>query len=163
MGHRQPRGGQLAGGYMNQHAAAVAVVSPGGGITAAAAGRSPGGDAVFEGDAVEVAAVVAGQLGDERGLPGGGKAATRRNARQAAEGGVHKNRLSVWAEHQLVGVDIAGGVTGGGHVEAIATLMELTRAEQVVEAPELTAGGHPDALARHKQAHGPIKQPLVQL
>ncbi len=163
MGHRKPGGGQLAGGNMDQHTAIAAVVAPGGGLAAAAAGRGPGGNAVLKGDAVEMAAVVASQFGDEGGLPGGGKAAALGNSGQAAEGRVHEDRLAVWAEHQLVGIHIAGGEAGGGHIEAIAAFMELTGAEQVVEAPELAAGRHPEAFAGHKQPHRPIEEPLVQL
>ena len=80
---------------MDEHAAAGAAVAPGGGLAAAAAGRGPGGEAVLEGDAIEMAAVVAGQFGDERWLPGGGKAATRGEGGQAAEGGIDKNWLAV--------------------------------------------------------------------
>ena len=148
---------------MDQHTAIAAVVAPGGGLAAAAAGRGPGGNAVLKGDAVEMAAVVASQFGDEGGLPGGGKAAALGNSGQAAEGRVHEDRLAVWAEHQLVGIHIAGGEAGSGHIEAIAAFMELTGAEQVVEAPDLAAGGHPEALARHKQPHRPIKEPLMEL
>ena len=163
MGHREPRGRQLACGDVDQYPAAAAVVAPGRGFTAAAAGRRPGGEAVFKGEAVEMAAVVAGQFGDERWLPGGRKAAARRDGGQATEGRVYKDRLAVRAQHHLVGVHIAGGEADRRHIEAIAALMELAGAEQVVEPPDLAAGGHPEALARHKQAHRPIEEPLVQL
>jgi hypothetical protein len=62
-----------------------------------------------------------------------------------------------------MGVHIAGGVANRWHIEAIAAFMELAGAEQVVEPPDLAAAGHPDAFARHEQAHGPIEEPLVQL
>ena len=62
-----------------------------------------------------------------------------------------------------MGVHIAGGEAGRRHIKAIAAFMQLSGAEQVVEAPDLAAGGHPEALARHEQPHGPIKQALVEL
>jgi hypothetical protein len=37
------------------------------------------------------------------------------------------------------------------------------RGEVVVESPELVTGGHPEALARGIEAHGSIKQALVEL
>ena len=110
-----------------------------------------------------MAAVVAGQFGDERRLPGGGKAATWRQGGQATEGRVHKDRLAICAEHRFVGIHITSGEGGSRHIEPITALMELAGGEQVVEAPELTTSSHPQALASHKQAHGPIKQAFVQL
>ena len=40
--------------------------------------------------------------------------------------------------------------------------MDLAR-QEIVEAPELATGCHPEAFAINKQAHRPIKEPLVQL
>ena len=110
-----------------------------------------------------MAAVVPGQFGDERGSPGGGKAATRRQRSQTTEGRVDKDRLAVRADHHLVGVDLADRVAGGRHIEAITALMEMAWGEEVVEAPDLAAGRHPEAVAIDEQTHGPIEEALVQL
>ena len=139
------------------------MIAPGGGISASAAGGCPCGKAVFEGKAIEVAAIVTGQLGDEGRSPGGHKAAARLDGGQTAEGCVHENRLPVAADHDFVGVDITGGEAGSGHIEAITALMQLAWRQEVVEAPELATGGHPEAFAINEKAHRPIKEPLVQL
>lgn len=81
---------------------------------------------------------------------------------QTAEGCVHEDWLAFVAEHNFMGVDIPGGEAGSGYIEAITALMEQAWSEQVVEAPELVTGGHPEAFAINKQAHRPIKQPFVQ-
>jgi hypothetical protein len=41
--------------------------------------------------------------------------------------------------------------------------MELAGAEQVVVAPDLVAGRHPEALADHDQAHRPIEAAILPL
>ena len=40
---------------------------------------------------------------------------------------------------------------------------ELAWREEVVEAPDLATGGHPEAFASNEQSHRPIKEPFVQL
>ena len=62
-----------------------------------------------------------------------------------------------------MGVDIARDQADGRHIEAITTLVGEARGEVVVESPELVAGGHPEAVARGKQAHGAIKKALMEL
>ena len=163
MGHGQTGGRQLTRWNVNHHSAFTALVAPGGGIPAAAEGGRPGGEAVFEGKAVEVTAVVASELGDERWSPGGRKAAAWLDGGQAAEGCVHKDRLVVGVEHEFVRIHLTGGEAGSGYIKAITALMELAWREEVVEAPDLATGGHPEAFASNEQSHRPIKEPFVQL
>ena len=79
----------------------------------------------LEGKAVEVTAVVASELGDERWSPGGRKAAAWLDGGQAAEGCVHKDRLVVGVEHEFVRIHLTGGEAGSGYIKAITALMEL--------------------------------------
>ena len=133
VGHRQAGGGDAAGGDVQHHPGADAVVPPAAGLVGVAAGGGPGGNTVLEGEAVEVAAVVGSQPLDEGRLPGGGKAAARREGGQAAEGRVHEHRRPGRIDHQLMGIDIAGGEAYRRHIEPITAFMALAGGEQVVE------------------------------
>lgn len=110
-----------------------------------------------------MAAVIGGEGRDERRLPGGSKTATGFDRRDATEGGVNKEELASGVEGDFVGIDIARDQADGRHIEAITTLVGEAGGEVVVESPELVAGGHPEAVASGKQAHGAIKEALVEL
>jgi hypothetical protein len=110
-----------------------------------------------------MATVIGGEGGDEGWLPGGSKTATGFDRRDATEGGVDKEELASGVEDDFVGVDIARDQADGRHIEAITTLVGEARGEVVVEPPELVTGGHPEAVASGKQAHGAIKKALMEL
>jgi hypothetical protein len=110
-----------------------------------------------------MAAVIGGEGGNEGRLPGGRKTATGFDCRDAAEGGVDKEELASGVEDDFVGVDIACDQADGRHIEAITTLVGEARGEVVVESPELVTGGHPEAVASGEEAHGAIKEALVEL
>ena len=110
-----------------------------------------------------MAAVIGRQGFDEGRLPGGGKAAEGLDRCDAAEGGIDKQEPACGVEDDFMGIDIAGDQADGRHVEAIAALVAEAWCEVVVEAPELVAGGHPEAVACGKEAHGAIKEALMQL
>ena len=171
MRHGQAGGGNAVAGDMQQHATAGARVTPAGRTVGGAAGGGPGGYAINEGHAIEVATVVRRQLADKRRLPGRHKTATRLQGGQATEGGVDKQRLvyavRVRHQHNFVAVDLAGGEAGHGHIQPVTAVMVLTVGQQIVQPPHLAAPSHPQAVAigmvLHIQAHGPVKQTLVQL
>ena len=110
-----------------------------------------------------MATVIGGEGEDERRLPGGRKTATGFDRGGVTEGGVDKEALARGVEGDFVGVDIARDQAGGRPIEAITAFVGEALGEVVVEFPELVAGGHPEAVASGKQAHGAIKQALVEL
>ena len=88
--HRQAAGHDLAAGHVDQAAAAGLVRPPAAGGVGLAQGGDVPGPAVHQGQAVEVAAVLGGQGGDERRPPPGHEAVVGVQRTQAGEPGVDR-------------------------------------------------------------------------
>ncbi|MNL55857.1 hypothetical protein D3C87_1793000 [compost metagenome] len=138
MRHRQLVGDDAVGLNVDQHPALVATLAPAAQDVAAADGGDVTRRAVMHGHAVQVAAILGGQLGDEGRLPDRREAVARRQRRQAGVLGVDEDDPPGPIHAQFVDVHVARGLDVARHVEAIEMLIgPLARRQRVFKAPNL--------------------------
>ena len=134
----------MVGADIDDDAAIGAGIAPAVGDVALGTGSDIGDQSVFQGHAVEMAAVFGGELADEGGLPEGCEAAARAERGEAGEAGVDEDDAAGGFDSQIVGVDVAGGVADAWDVDAVVAFMEFAIAKGVLESPDLEVAGEPE-------------------
>ena len=169
MRHRQAASDDLAAGHVDDHAAVARCSRQPSATSLRPTSVTIGRAAVAHGQAVEVAAVLGGELRDEGRPPQRREAVRRARPRQAGEERVDEDRPPARVDRDVVDVEVAGGVAHLRHVEPVVARLRLARAEHVLEAPELVERAHPQRLAVAGQAHAAVegaledRQPAVGL
>ena len=115
-----------------------------------------GRPAVLHGQPVQVAAVLGGQLGDERRPIERHEAVAVADRGEAAEQRVDEQQPPVGVDRQIVDVEVAGDVALPRHVEPVMALVELARGERVLEPPDLVERA--DMQARRSCATMPMQR-----
>ena len=158
--HRQPRGDHAAFRDLQHDAATLAPVAP---AVNHVARTDRGGIAratVRQGQAVEVAAILRGQLAQERRPPERSEAGPLRKCGDASEACGDEHRAAGVVDGHVVDIEVAGGVGHLRHIEPIVSLVEFARPEQVLETPELVERAQPEGLAIGPKAHRAVERAL---
>ena len=107
----------------------MATLAPAAQHVGAADGGHVLGQAVLHGQAVQVAAVLGGQLGDELGLPDGAEAVLHADRRQTRELGVHEDDAAGLVDRHFVHIDVADGLGVPGHEQPVEVAIVYVQAQ----------------------------------
>src|SRR5262249_655615 len=109
---------------------------------------------------VEMAAVLRGEPAEERRLPERLEAGPGADGRQAAEQRIDEDDAAGRVHSHVMEVDVAGGMRGGGDVQPGIAVCACARGQEVLQAPQLEEGTHPDGLAVAAHAQAAIERTL---
>ena len=105
-----------------------------------------------------MAAILGGQTVDETGTPQLAEAATVRQGGQTVEPGGDKDRAAIRVFDDVMGVDVACRVPRHRHVKRVEPVAGFPRIKEVLTAPKLKAGTHPEPALPHPQTHRPLER-----
>ncbi len=110
-----------------------------------------------------MAAVLGGELGDERRLPQRPETLGDAGGGQAGELGVHKNDPAGPVGAQFVDVEVAGDLGVAGQIEPVEVLVgALVPCENILHTPQLVESSNVEPVGLAVQAHGADEVLLVE-
>ena len=160
MRHRQSANHGLVAGDIDHHAAASAVFAPAidhvGGPDRGNEGRA----SFFHRQAVQMTAVLGGQLAQKRRAPQRLETVRLADGGQAAEQGIDEDQLAVGIDRHVVDIEVARGVADLRQVKRVVAVLGFALGEQVLETPDLVQAAHPQPVGCCAQTHAAIEAAL---
>jgi hypothetical protein len=164
MRHRQVLGQNAVGLHVDEDAAFVTPLAPAVDHVAAGHCRHIFRRAALHGDAVQMAAVLRRELGDEGRLPQRLEAVHLIDGGEAGIFGVDEDQPVVGIDRELMGVNVARRIGHARNIEALVVqrllVGELPWSQHILQAPNLGDGGEMDVLRRCREPHGAHEVPL---
>ena len=162
--HGQSRGHRLTGGHVEHGAAVVAHLAPPTRFIGGCHHGDEGRGSVSHRQAVEVTAVLRGQLGDERRPPARHEAVAGVEAGQAGEESVDDPQVRLAAVSgspgDLVALDLAGDGRGAWQPAPVVAASGRNRGGElgvVPQRPDLPLACHRDPVRSDGDTHGPVE------